>query len=509
MRWRDFSREAASPAQPEPQVEEIPASVPPAAVPEQAVQTPGAQPETGVPPPPVHAETERKPLVLLVGDSMMMEGFGPVLQRTLRKRPDLEVVREGKYSTGLSRQDYFDWPAQLEQLVAKYNPDMVVICMGANDPQDIIDENRKRHHADSESWKTIYRSRAERLLAVATAKGAKAVWVGLPVMGKEPYSTRVRRLSELQKEACETYHAAFVDTVKVLADAQGNYTTFKVDDKGRHVRLRYKDMVHVTEDGGAMLSAAVEPVVEKELLLGKNKAAERPVPQALPSSPSSSSPLPAKSPLPAVAEASAEQGGIPFTVDSVFRGGKVPCYAFLPADRKPGEQFPVVYLLHGAFEDAGVWNTRAGALLSKLATRERLVFIAPSCGRTGWYADSPYLKKSRIESFFARELMPYVERAFPVLPKRGVMGMSMGGHGSFVLALRHPGTFASVSSMSGVMDITRHPDQWKIRDVLGPMNANKALWQSYSAEELLKRSKAARDARHAHHHRAAGRVCRA
>ncbi|WP_288705795.1 DUF459 domain-containing protein [Bilophila wadsworthia] len=486
----DFSREAASPAQPEPPVEEVPASVPPAAVPEQAVRTPGAQPETGIPPPPVRAETERKPLVLLVGDSMMMEGFGPVLQRTLRKRPDLEVVREGKYSTGLSRQDYFDWPAQLEKLVGKYNPDMVVICMGANDPQDIIDENRKRHHADSESWKTIYRSRAERLLAVATAKGAKAVWVGLPVMGKEPYSTRVRRLSELQKEACETYHAAFVDTVKVLADAQGNYTTFKVDDKGRHVRLRYKDMVHVTEDGGAMLSAAVEPVVEKELLLGRNKAAERPAPQALPSS-ASSSPLPAESPLPAVAEASAEQGGIPFTVDSMFRGGKIPCYAFLPADRKPGERFPVVYLLHGAFEDAGVWNTRAGALLSKLATRERLVFIAPSCGRTGWYADSPYLKKSRIESFFARELMPYVERAFPVLPKRGVMGMSMGGHGSFVLALRHPGSFASVSSMSGVMDITRHPDQWKIRDVLGPMNANKALWQSYSAEDLLKRSKAA------------------
>ena len=445
---------------------------------------------TGIPPPPVRAETERKPLVLLVGDSMMMEGFGPVLQRTLRKRPDLEVVREGKYSTGLSRQDYFDWPAQLEKLVGKYNPDMVVICMGANDPQDIIDETRKRHHADSESWKTIYRSRAERLLAVATAKGAKAVWVGLPVMGKEPYSTRVRRLSELQKEACETYHASFVDTVKVLADAQGNYTTFKVDDKGRHVRLRYKDMVHVTEDGGAMLSAAVEPVVEKELLLGRNKAAERPAPQALPSS-ASSSPLPAESPLPAVAEASAEQGGIPFTVDSMFRGGKIPCYAFLPADRKPGERFPVVYLLHGAFEDAGVWNTRAGALLSKLATRERLVFIAPSCGRTGWYADSPYLKKSRIESFFARELMPYVERAFPVLPKRGVMGMSMGGHGSFVLALRHPGSFASVSSMSGVMDITRHPDQWKIRDVLGPMNANKALWQSYSAEDLLKRSKAA------------------
>ena len=93
MRWRIFPREAASPAQPEPPAEEVPVSVPPAAVPEQA--TPAAQPETGGLPP-VRAETGRKPLVLLVGDSMMMEGFGPVLQRTLRKRPDLEVVREGE-----------------------------------------------------------------------------------------------------------------------------------------------------------------------------------------------------------------------------------------------------------------------------------------------------------------------------------------------------------------------------------------------------------------------------
>lgn len=64
----------------------------------------------------------RKPLVLLVGDSMMMEGFGPVLQRTLRKRPDLDVVREGKYSTGLSRQDYFVWPAQLEEAGGEVQP---------------------------------------------------------------------------------------------------------------------------------------------------------------------------------------------------------------------------------------------------------------------------------------------------------------------------------------------------------------------------------------------------
>ena len=462
----------------------VPSAVTPPAVPAVAPEPEPVQPQS-----PARVGRE-KPLVLLVGDSMMMEGFGPVLQRTLRKRPDMDVVREGKYSTGLSRQDYFDWPEHLAELVEQYDPDIIVICMGANDAQDIIDEDRKRHHADSESWKALYRSRSERLLAIATAKGAKVVWAGLPIMGKEPYATRIRRLSDLQKQACQTYRAVFVDTVKTLADGQGNYTTFAEGGKGQHVRLRYKDMVHVTEDGGAMLAAVVEPAVEKTLPLVQSRV---PAPQPAPSSAPVPAPAPSdvppaspvSTPLVPEAAASAVEQGVPFTVDSFQRGEKVACYAFLPADRKPDERFPVVYLLHGAFESGEVWNVRAGTLLNRLATRERLIFIAPSCGKTGWYADSPYQKKSRMESFLVRELLPQVERRFPVLPQRGVMGMSMGGHGAFTLALRHPGLFTSVSSMSGVLDITRHPEQWKIRDVLGPMPANAALWESYSAVKLL------------------------
>ena len=96
-----------------------------------------------------------------------------------------------------------------------------------------------------------------------------------------------------------------------------------------------------------------------------------------------------------------------------------------------------------------------------------------------------------MESFIVRELLPFVEAHFPVLPKRGIMGMSMGGHGAFALALRHPGLFASVSSMSGVLDITRHAGQWKIRDVLGPLASHRPLWESYSARFLLARTQPA------------------
>lgn len=208
-----------------------------------------------------------KPLVLLVGDSLMMEGFGPALQRALRARPDLEVIREGKYSTGLSRLDYFNWETHLTYLVKKDTPDLVVICLGANDPQDIIDEKGKRHHADSTSWAEMYQNRAEKLLQAATSQGARVIWVGLPVMSKEPYSTRIRRLSTLQQNACEDYPAAarYVDTMATLADSKGGYMSYDVDAKGQTVRLRYKDKVHVTEEGGRRMTLRVLPFIFTDL----------------------------------------------------------------------------------------------------------------------------------------------------------------------------------------------------------------------------------------------------
>lgn len=209
-----------------------------------------------------------KPCILLVGDSMMMEGFGPMLQRALRARPDVDVIREGKYSTGLSRVDYFDWGSRLAELVRRDAPDLIVICLGANDPQDIIDDSGKRHHADSASWAEIYQGRAENLLRVATAGGARVIWVGLPIMSKEPYSTRIRRLSNLQKAACasyvrsgETSRARFVDTLAALADENGVYAAFAPGPDGRAVRLRYKDKVHVTEEGGRRMTSRVLPFI--------------------------------------------------------------------------------------------------------------------------------------------------------------------------------------------------------------------------------------------------------
>lgn len=202
--------------------------------------------------------------VLLVGDSLMMEGFGPVLLRTLRQREDFEVRREAKYSTGLSRPDYFDWQERMAELVLEFDPDLVLICLGANDAQDIIDEHKKRHIAGSKSWAEQYFARALNLSETAQGQGAKLIWVGLPIMGKEPHASRVKMLSQEQLAATlvapET--RVYVNTYAVLADEQGQFSSLLPDENGIPVRIRHKDKIHVNEAGGKMLVDSVLPFVE-------------------------------------------------------------------------------------------------------------------------------------------------------------------------------------------------------------------------------------------------------
>lgn len=201
--------------------------------------------------------------VLLAGDSMMMEGLGPVLLRFLRGHGGVEVTREAVYSTGLCRADYFDWPAHMKNVVERHKPHLVIICLGANDGQDIVDENKKRHIAGTDTWKVHYRQRAKLLLAAAQSTGARVIWVGLPIMGKEPHGTYIKAVVAEQRAACEeTPSSLFIDTWATLAGEKGEFLSFVQGKDKAHIRIRSNDKVHVTEAGGTILLADIRPVLE-------------------------------------------------------------------------------------------------------------------------------------------------------------------------------------------------------------------------------------------------------
>ena len=177
--------------------------------------------------------------------------------------------------------------------------------------------------------------------------------------------------------------------------------------------------------------------------------------------------------------------------ESQARNKQVRFWAFLPQAESPGQLFPVLYLLHGATGDYGDWRTHAKADLLDLASTYGLIIVTPDGDDYGWYLDSPMETGSQLETYFMKELVPFVERGagLPVAAgarSRAIAGLSMGGHGAVTLALRNPGSFRTASSMSGILDITTHPKSWQIAQRLGALQEHRSRWEGHSAAYLLR-----------------------
>lgn len=142
---------------------------------------------------------------------------------------------------------------------------------------------------------------------------------------------------------------------------------------------------------------------------------------------------------------------------------------YLPPDYHCStRRYPVVYLLHGFTDDESGWiqfgevNVSADQLI-KAGEIPSMIIVMPDGGVT-WYIDD-YAGKAPFETMLLKELIPHVDATYRTRPKRefrGVSGLSMGGYGSLMFAMRNPDVFAACAAFSsGVMteeEIVAMPD---------------------------------------------------
>ena len=106
----------------------------------------------------------------------------------------------------------------------------------------------------------------------------------------------------------------------------------------------------------------------------------------------------------------------------------------------------------------------------------------------GFYLDAtqaPWAERWRMESYVTRELPELLAAHFPWRRERlGLFGHSMGGHGALTLALRHPGTYASVSAFAPVAAPTQCP--WGVKAFTNYLGDDRAAWAAHDATELVK-----------------------
>ena len=206
------------------------------------------------------AKNVEKPYtVLVVGDSLVLEGYGPVLEDDLSARSDVEVIRKGKYSTGLSRPDYFDWNVYIVELVEKYSPDVVLVMFGANDGQNFT-VNGKAVQFDTEAWRTEYTKRADHFMGILDEYGIVTFWVGNPIASSDYYTHKMEVINGCVESAAVSHaNVHYISTWETLKDSSGNYNDYLPDENGTMTLARASDGIHCTEFGGSLL---VERTVE-------------------------------------------------------------------------------------------------------------------------------------------------------------------------------------------------------------------------------------------------------
>jgi enterochelin esterase-like enzyme len=164
---------------------------------------------------------------------------------------------------------------------------------------------------------------------------------------------------------------------------------------------------------------------------------------------------------------------------SAVLGRDVSYAVYLPPDYVIStRRYPVVYLLHGYTDDESGWIQYGEINMAAdraIADREipPMIIVMPNGGVT-WYINDA-ANKVRFEDMFVQEFIPHVDATYRTRPERefrGVAGLSMGGWGTLVYALRHPDLFSACAAFSaGIWPdeefVTMKQESWD--KILGPV----------------------------------------
>lgn len=145
-------------------------------------------------------------------------------------------------------------------------------------------------------------------------------------------------------------------------------------------------------------------------------------------------------------------------LNSKILGKQMNYTVYLPYDYSSSERlYPVVYLLHGFTDDNMSWmqfgeiNRLADKAIGE-GTIPPMIVIMPDADSTFYL--NVYDGKENYEDYFFNELLPAVEKKYRIRAEkayRGVAGLSMGGYGSLIYALKHPDMFTACAPLSAAV----------------------------------------------------------
>lgn len=206
----------------------------------------------------VHAAS---PQIVLAGDSMMAVGLAPVLRRGL----GVNVIKAYRSGTGLARPEVFDWLVQYPLMVGESHPALVICALGANDGQN-VQLGKTVLAFGTPEWDEFYRARLTAYLDLLTKDGRKVLWVGMPLMRSPSFARKMKHMNALVQDVLKSYpQVSWLDPDPVLGYKEAIFAQYRPDERGRMIKLRADDGIHMTDEGAAFLLPEIRDWLSERL----------------------------------------------------------------------------------------------------------------------------------------------------------------------------------------------------------------------------------------------------
>ncbi len=201
--------------------------------------------------------------IAVIGDSLAQDLWNG-LHKLYRGAENVEFIKFTKVSSGLVRDDVYNWNAKVKTFVAEHDFDTAIVLIGGNDRQ-VITAGGKRLERFGTAWTEEYGRRVDDFIATLKSKSSSVYWLGLPVVRSKRMARDYRKLNKVYKSQAEANSITYIDTWSLFETKDGEYTSFGLDLKGTKRRLRKDDGLHFTVAGKLVFAREIVRIMRKEV----------------------------------------------------------------------------------------------------------------------------------------------------------------------------------------------------------------------------------------------------
>lgn len=211
--------------------------------------------------------------IYIAGDSDA-GAIGPTLQSMLADTGFSTTTLDYKNSTGLARPDFYDWGARFNSQLAAINPDIIVVAIGGNDAQALLNADQtvvapvpSGDPGGDAEWRAEYGRRVGSTMDFLAAGGRTLIWVGIPNSNIEKDNLRFKVQDEVAKaEADKRDDVIFIDTWTKFTGVDGGFAEYVTDPTdGEFKDVRGSDGWHLNENGARILSLDIHAAIVEDL----------------------------------------------------------------------------------------------------------------------------------------------------------------------------------------------------------------------------------------------------